>query len=73
MKPGDIVFLKEGIKVEGALTAIKFYKRLYEEVGDSHMLVLEINKRSVLVLVNGYRKVISENYLEVLGESRRID
>ena len=30
MKSGDIVVLKDGIKVEGALTAIKFYKRLYE-------------------------------------------
>ncbi len=69
MKPGDVVILKEGIKVEGALTAIKFYKRLYEEVGDSKMLVLSIDKRSVLVLVNGYRKVISENYLESINET----
>ncbi len=70
MKPGDIVSLKDGIRVEGALTAVKFYKRLYEEVGNAHMLVLSIENRSVLVLVNGYRKIISSNYLEVLSESR---
>ena len=70
MKPGDLVILKEGIRVEGALTAIKFYKRLYEEVGNASMLVLSIDDRSVLVLVNGYRKVISSNYLRVINETR---
>ena len=69
MKPGDVVILKDGIKVEGALTAIKFYKRLYDEVGKSKMLVLSIDKRSVLVLVNGYRKVIVESYLEKINET----
>ncbi len=68
MKPGDIVILKEGRKVPGALTAIKFYKRLYDEVGNSHMLVLEIDKNSVLVLVNGYKKVINSSYLKVIYE-----
>ena len=69
MKPGDIVILKDGIRVEGALTAIKFYKRLYEEVGRSKMLVLSVEKNSILVLVNGYKKVIIESYLEKINET----
>ena len=75
MKIGDLVVLKDNWAVPGALTALKFYGRIKEEVGTSSMLVIDIYKKdgrpfSALVLVNGYKKVLNLSLLKVVSESR---
>lgn len=82
MKPGDLVRLTKnyGKVIPGALTAIKFFKRLKAELDEESMLVLKIidnsnrpNSKSALVLVKGYKKVINTALLEVINEERRQD
>ena len=68
MREGDLVVLKSNIVLPGALTAINFFKRLKEEVGNSHMIVLKVHGNSVTVLVNGYKKVINSEFLKVVEE-----
>ena len=78
MKKGDLVRLKKNRAIPGALTALKFYKRLFDEVGEKDMLVLETfetkdsfkSNLTVLVLVNGYKKVINSTLIEVVSETR---
>lgn len=65
MKKGDLVVLKQNVSMPGALTAVKFFKRLHDEVGGSHMIVLSVHGNSVIVLVNGYKKVLNSEFLEV--------
>ena len=64
MKPGDIVRLKENLEVPGALTAVKFYRRLNSEVKDNYMLILNVHGRSATVLINGYKKVLNLELIE---------
>ena len=68
MKPGDIVRLKENFEVPGALTAIKFYRRLNKEAKDKYMIVLDVHGNSATVLVNGYRKVLNLELIERVVE-----
>ena len=78
MKCGDLVKLKEDhMVVPGALTAIRFYKRLKDEIGGKVMLVLAVGEthlkkknKTVVVLVNGYKKVLTSGILEVVNESK---
>ena len=63
--------------IPGALTAIRFYKRLKDELGGKMMLVLAVNEphlkkknKTVVVLVNGYKKVLTSGILEVVNESK---
>lgn len=79
MKCGDLVKLKEdNMIVPGALTAIRFYKRLKDELGGEIMLVLAVlephlekkKNKTVVVLVNGYKKVLTSGILEVVNESK---
>ncbi len=68
LKIGSLVRLREEWPVPGALTAIKFYQRLKDEVSDKNMLVLAVHDKSVLVLLNGYKKVLSIELIEVVHE-----
>ena len=68
MKAGDVVRLKENIEVPGALTAIKFYRRLNNEVKDNYMLVLKVHGKSATVLISGYRKVLNLELIEKVNE-----
>ncbi len=70
MKVGDLVVLKELLNPPGALTAIKFYKRLFDEIGNRHMIILEIHNPTAVVLVNGYKKVLNLEFLEAIDEIR---
>ena len=78
MKCGDLVKLKEdNMVVPGALTAIRFYKRLKDELGGKVMLVLAVGEprlkkkhKTVVVLVNGYKKVLTSAILEVVNENK---
>ena len=67
MKKGDLVVLKQNMSTPGALTAVKFFKRLHDEVSGSHMIVLSVHGNSVMVLVNGYKKVLNTEFLEVVN------
>mgnify|MGYP001173482252 CR=1 FL=1 len=69
MKPGDLVVLRKTPSVAGALTAVKFYKRLDDELGNSHMMILKIHGNTASVLVNGYEKVLNLEFLEMLNEN----
>ena len=66
MKPGDVVRLKENFSVPGALTAVKFYRRLNREVEDRYMLVLDVHGNSATVLINGYKKVLNLELIELI-------
>tara|TARA_B100001287_G_scaffold242660_1_gene218235 strand:+ start:232 stop:468 length:237 start_codon:yes stop_codon:yes gene_type:complete len=75
VKEGDLVMLSfERWKVPGALTALKFYQQLQEEIGGKTMIVLstfESGKKShmnALVFVNGYKKTLNCKLLKVVSE-----
>mgnify|MGYP001375205277 CR=1 FL=1 len=76
IKPGDLVMLSDGKwSVPGALTALKFYQRLKDEVGGKTMIVLDVydsgridSSKNALVLVNGYKKTLSCKLLKVVNE-----
>ena len=64
MKSGDIVRLKEKVVLPGALTAVKFYRGLNNEVKGRYMLVLRVHGKSATVLLNGYKKVLNLEFIE---------
>ena len=75
IKPGDLVMLSdERWVVPGALTALKFYQRLQNEIGGKTMIVLSTfdsgknPTKNALVLVNGYKKTLSCKLLKVVNE-----
>ena len=76
IKPGDLVMLSdEKSLIPGALTALKFYKRLQDEIGGKTMIVLDIfptgridSSKNALVFVNGYKKTLSCKLLKVVNE-----
>ena len=77
IKAGDLVMLSdERWKVPGALTALKYYQRLKDEIGEKPMIVLDIfstgridSSKNALVFVNGYKKTLSCKLLKVVNEA----
>ena len=75
IKPGDLVMLTdEKWVVPGALTALKFYQRLQNEIGGKTMIVLSTfdsgkkPTKNALVFVDGYKKTLSCKLLKVVNE-----
>jgi len=72
LKLGDLAILKKAKDFPesgGSLTAVKFYNRLLIECQDKIMLVLKVANggRAVVVLINGYRKVIDSKFLKMIN------
>ena len=77
VKTGDLVMLtNDKWAVPGALTALKFYKRLQNELDGEAMLVLSVHEagtvdrptRNAIVYVNGYKKTLNTKLLKVVNE-----
>ena len=81
IKPGDLVVLAdENWVVPGALTALKYFKRLKDQYGGKPMLVLEVYEKknpniaiagydqSVVVIVDGHTQVFASSLLRVVNE-----
>jgi hypothetical protein len=79
IKQGDLVMLTdEKWVVPGALTALKFYKRLQVELEGKPMLVLDVIEsgtpnrptKTITVFVDGYKKKLNQSLLKVVNEER---
>jgi len=77
VKTGDLVMLtNDKWAVPGALTALKFYKRLQNELDGKTMLVLSVHEagtahrptRNAIVYVSGYKKTLNTKLLKVVNE-----
>ena len=71
MNEGDLVRIKsENIKLPGALTAIKFFNRLNNEVGNKIGIVISStdSSKSVIVQFDNCQKVIHKVFLETINK-----
>lgn len=82
IKPGDLVMLAdEKWVVPGALTALKYFKRMQDQYGGKPMLVIETQKKknpphitvagydqSIVVMVDGGKQVFTASLLKVVNE-----
>ncbi len=77
IKPGDLVMLSnENWNVPGALTALKFYQRLQNQLEGKLMLVLSVHEagtvnrpsKNAIVYVDGYKKTLNTRLLKVVNE-----
>jgi len=72
MKSGDLVCLidighNSRVVVPGSLTAIKFFRRLYEEFGDMTGIITSVSGNNACVMFAGKQKVIHINMLKLVG------
>jgi len=68
MEPGDLVKFKFPDKVAGALTALKYAKRMEARIGDRAGLILEISNNNAMVSFEGELIVCHAMFLEVINE-----
>ncbi len=68
MEPGDLVKFKFPNKVAGALTALKYAKRMEARIGDRKGLILEISSNNAMVTFEGELIVCHVMFLEVINE-----
>lgn len=68
MEPGDLVKFKFPNKVAGALTALKYAKRMEARIGKRTGLILEISNNNAMVTFEGDLIVCHAMFLEVISE-----
>ena len=76
IKKGDLVIVKIPKQSPGALTAVKFFQRLAENVEGKFGIVISASNtsdsdknRHVVVQFPNIRKVINTRYLEIVDEN----
>ena len=82
IKTGDLVMLADDDwVVPGALTALKYFKRLQDQYAGKPMLVIETHEKknpniaiagydqSVVVIVDGHKQVFTSSLLRVVNET----
>tara|TARA_A100001388_G_C28696255_1_gene463846 strand:+ start:190 stop:396 length:207 start_codon:yes stop_codon:yes gene_type:complete len=67
MFPGDLVKFRFPKKVAGALTALKYAKRMEARIQNRTGLVLEINSNNAVVLFEDELIVCHAMFLEVIN------
>ena len=67
MKKGDLVQFKRPEYNIGALTAVKYFQRLENQIGGKTGLVLSKHGDSALIKFENTTMVIHEKYLEVVN------
>ena len=71
MKKGDLITMIDfsDINIPGALTAMKFYRRLEESIGGKTGLVVEVNGNNIVALFGGTKKIINKQMVRVINEN----